>query len=269
MLGPCARGTAADKQLAHPIDRAYSRLYNFDFAGAHGILNEYIATHSSDPLGFAARAAALLFSELDRLMILETDFFTDNRRITEKKKLRPDLTLKQELLRAVNDAEKLAKSQLASEPQNHNALFALCLTRGILTDYTAFVEKRQFASLSYAKQSQRYAVRLLKADPTFYDAYLTTGMSEYLIANLPFFVRWFVRFDQVRGSRQQAVKNLELVAGSGRYLGPFAKTLLAVIHLREKRPLESERLLTELVRDYPENPLFRKELVKLSARGSR
>jgi hypothetical protein len=93
---------------------------------------------------------------------------------------------------------------------------------------------------------------------------MTAGLSEYMVGSLPFFVRWFVRFDNVQGSKEQGVKNLELVARDGHYLKPFAKILLGIIDLREKRPRDTEKLLEDLAHDYPSNPLFRKELAKLS-----
>ena len=95
---------------------------------------------------------------------------------------------------------------------------------------------------------------------------MTTGFSEYLVGSLPFFIRWFVRFDDVKGSKEQGIQNLQLVAQSGRYLKPFAKFLLAIAYLREKKPQESEKILASLAMEYPENPLIRKELGKLSAR---
>lgn len=92
----------------------------------------------------------------------------------------------------------------------------------------------------------------MKVDPTHHDAYLTAGVSEYLMGSMPFFVKWFVKFEQTQGSKVEAIKNLTLVAQKGRYLRPFAKVLLAVIHLREKRPLDAEILLGELNREYPD-----------------
>jgi hypothetical protein len=130
----------------------------------------------------------------------------------------------------------------------------------------AFVEKRQIASLSMAKKSNTYAQRLLKLDPKFYDAYLTTGVSEYMVGSLPFFVRWFVRFDNVDGSKQKGIDRLEMVAREGHFFRPFSKILLGIIALREKRPRDAQRLLTELSREYPGNPLFRKELSKVSSK---
>jgi hypothetical protein len=60
------------------------------------------------------------------------------------------------------------------------------------------------------------------------------------------------------------------VANHGRYYRPFAKILLSVIYLREKQPAQAEGLLAELARDFPENPLIRRELQKVRRQlGSR
>jgi len=42
--------------------------------------------------------------------------------------------------------------------------------------------------------------------------------------------------------------------------------LIGIIALREKRPQDAQKLLAELARDYPSNPLFRKELSKLNTK---
>jgi hypothetical protein len=76
-------------------------------------------------------------------------------------------------------------------------------------------------------------------------------------------VKWFVRFEEAEGNKALAVERLKLVVERGKYLGPFAKILLATIDLREKRPRQAEMRLAELNRDFPENPLFKKELEKL------
>jgi hypothetical protein len=140
------------------------------------------------------------------------------------------------------------------------------MNEGLTSDYMAFIEKRRIGSLSYAKQSQNFALMLMREDPSFVDAKLTSGISEYLIGSLPFFLKWFIKFPQVDGDKKKAVANLNSVATTGHYLGPFARILLAIVHLREKRPAESRKLLEGLVRDFPENHLLKAELAKLSKR---
>lgn len=251
-----------------PIDRAFERLYNFDFGGAHKILDGYIGAQPSDPLSYAVRGSALLFEELDRLQILESEFFADDKRIIDKKKLRPDPMIRDRFFQSVNEAQNRAKSVLSTAPTDANALFTMCLSSGLVADYTALVEKRQWSSFSHIKQSHEYAIKLIKTHPDFSDAYLTTGVTEYLVGSLPFFLRWFVRLDQIDGSKVTAAHNLERVAKSGRYLKAFSKILLSVVYLRDKKIPQTLVLLKELHRDYPENPLIRKELTKVAAQLS-
>jgi hypothetical protein len=246
------------------IEDALRCLYNFDFPAAHDTLNRYIVAHPQDPLPYAFRGSAYLFYELDRLGALESEFLTDDDRLVEKTPPQPDANVRKQFLQALDDAQKRAQTVLKSNPNDHDALFAMSVVSGVSTDYMALVEKRQMGSLSSAKRSNAYAQRLLKLDPKFYDAYLTAGFSEYMIGSLPFFIRWFVHFDNVDGNKQRGVQNLELVAREGHYLKPLAKVFLGIIDLREKKPQEARKLLAELAHDYPRNPLYRKELDKLN-----
>ena len=228
-------------------------------------LDRYIAAEPADPLGYGLRASAYLFQELIRLGVLEGEFFADDKRIIDKKKLKPDPEVRRKLFQAIDEAKSRAKAALAKNPDDQNALFTMAVTNGIITDYTALVEKRQISSLSTAKESNAYAQRLLKVNAQYYDAYLTTGFTEYLVGSLPFFVRWFVHFDDVKGNKNTGIQNLQIVAKSGHYLRPFARILLAIVYLREKKPLETQKMLTELAVEFPENALIRKELAKLNS----
>ena len=247
------------------IDAALERMYNQDYVAAHGILDRYSATRPQDPLPYAFQASAYLFYELDRLGILESEFLTDDKQIAEKKKkLDPDPVNREKFLRAVHEVEIRSDAALKIDPNDTQALFAMCIAQGVTTDYMAFVEKKQFSSLSPAKRSNGYAQQLLKLDPKFYDAYLTAGISEYMIGSLPFFIKWFIHFDNVDGSKATGVDRLRLVAREGHYFKPFSKIMLSIIGLRDKRPQEAQQWSTELARDYPENRLFRKELAKVN-----
>ena len=252
---------------ASPVDEAFRDLYNFHFQASHQVLDRYIAVHPQEPLPYAVRASAYLFYELDRLGILESEFLIDDKRIAKKDKaLAPDPQVRVRFIQALDDAQSRALAVLKAKPNDMDALFTMCIAQGVTTDYMAFIEKHQFRSLSPAERSNSYAQQLLKLDPHFYDAYLTAGLSEYLVGSLPFFVRWFVHFDNVNGSKEKGVKNLETVARDGHFLKPFGKILLGIINLREKKYKQAQSLLLELSRDYPENPLFRKELAKLNAK---
>jgi len=244
------------------VGQAFVRMYNFDFSAAQVILDKEIARDPQVPLPYTVKAAAHLFSELHRLKILQMDFFEDDDRVVDRRKLAPDPSVRAEIFRLIEVARERANLRLASHPGDRDALFSLCMSAGLVTDYAALVERRRFASLSLAKHTQVYALQLLALDPPYYDAHLTSGSAEYVVGSLYFFVRWFIRIDGIEGSKQKAIEHLTTVAERGKYYGPFARVLLAVIHLREKRPLEAEGLLAGLVTEFPENPLFLRELAR-------
>lgn len=267
---PLAAFEANASPLPPPVamDRAFERMYNFDFPGTHAILDGVERAEPSYPLAYSVRAAALLFSELYRMRILETEFFTDDERVTDKR-LKADPKARTELFRATGEARKRAGARLAAEPGDREAMLAMCMATGVESDYTILVEKRYFRSFSLSRESQAYAHKLLALDPPVYDAYLTLGSVEYVVGSLNFFFRLFVRFDQIKGSKEQGIENLKKVMAGGRYFPPFAKILLSVIYLRERQPENALSLLTDLTHSYPDNALLRNEAARVTRLAAR
>lgn len=256
---------APDSASPISLDAAMAQLYNFDFDGAHRVLDQWIADHPADPLGHALQAAAYMFAEFARLHILDAEFFQSDKRIADRHRLSYDPAVRARFYSELAQAKRLADRQLVKDPRDQDALFVEAISGGLLTDYASLVEKRGIASLSYAQESQAYAARLLRLNPGYTDAYLTSGFSDYLLGSLPFFVRWFVHFDDAQGDKREAIRRLQKVAAGGHYLKPFSKILLAIIYLRERQPAQAERLLAGLSSEYPRNPLLRGELTKVEA----
>jgi hypothetical protein len=247
------------------IDRAFGRLYNFDFPGALAILDEQAHTDPSNPLIYSVQAGTYLFMEMDRLKVLQFQFFLDNDNMVDGTAgLKPDPAVRARLFAALTAARARAQARLATSPRDVDALFAMCMAAGVETDYTALVENRTWRSLKLARETTKHADTLLALRPPFYDAYLNFGSLEYVVGSLPFFIRWFVHYDGVEGSKQRGIEQLKLTAHNGRYYGPFAKILLAVVSLREKKAAEAEKLLSGLAQEFPENELFKRELVRVS-----
>jgi hypothetical protein len=143
------------------------------------------------------------------------------------------------------------------------------MVAGIETDYTALVERRTWRSIKLAPVAIDPSRQLLARTPPFYDAYVTFGALEYIVGDLPFFIRWLVHYDGIEGNKRRGIEQLKLTARYGRYYGPFARVLLVVVSLREKKLVDAEQLLAGLVQDFPDNPVFRKELAIVSDRVRR
>jgi hypothetical protein len=256
---------AAPQLAPVSLDIGFHLLYDLDFAGAHQVFSSWQSQHPDDPLGPASDAAGLLFSEFNRLGVLESQFYASDDAFAARKKLSPDPAVRDRFNAALEETESRARAQLALNPKDRDALFAMTLSSGLKADYAALIEKRNLASLRYTREADAWAVQLLAVDPDCCDAHVATGFSKYIIGSMAAPVRWFLRLGGVTGNKTEGMAELRLTAEHGRYLAPFARILLAIAYVREKDPEHARQILTSLRDEFPGNPLFAREIARLAS----
>jgi len=238
-------------------------MYNLEFAGAHRTLSEWERTRPDDPLGPVSNAAAYLFAEFDRLRILQSEFFTDDDAFKHRAKLAPDPAARRAFDSEMEKAARIAGQILTRSPEDENALFASILNLGLRADYDALVDKRYLASLEDMKQGRGIAEKLLALDPGYGDANLAIGVENYSLSLKPAPLRWLLQLGGAQTGREVGLEKIRLTAEEGHYLKPYARLLLAVAALRDKKPEEAKRILLELTHEFPGNRLYSEELAKL------
>jgi len=257
---------AADVVTARPsLDTGFKLLYSLDFDRAHDFFSAWQREHPEDPMGHVCEAAGVLFSEFNRLGILEGQFYTNDKVFEARKKLLPDPAARDRFNAALERAEKMARAQVAKNPKDRDSLFALTLATGLRADYAALIEKRNLASLHYTKESTAWAQQLLAVDPQCYDAHLATGISRYIIGSMAAPVRWILRLGGISGDKRAGIEELRLTADRGQYLAPFARILLAIAYVREKDNGHAREVLASLRDEFPSNPLFAREIARLDS----
>jgi len=263
-LGAISYASTSSAMVYSPVlERGYQQMYDLNFAAAHQTFHDYQHAQPDDPMGYASNAAAYLFSEFDRLHILESDLFTDDSRFEHRSKTTPDSTVKAEFESELAKSDAAASRILAHNPDDANALFAQVLADGLRADYTALIENRNFASLAYMKSGRIVAEKLLTIDPSCYDAYLAVGIENYLLGVNAAPVRWLLRMSGAQTDKEAGIQRLRLTADKGHYLAPFARLLLAVAALRDKDRQTARVLLASLAKEFPNNQLYVTELARI------
>jgi hypothetical protein len=247
------------------LDRGFAGLYNLDFDGAQKDFGAWETEHPDDPVGPVSEAAGILFSEFDRLGVLESQFYENDDAFTDRPKLSADPRLRDHFHEAIQRAENLAHSRLAQDARDPDALFALTLSSGLQADYAALIEKKNLSSLHFTKEASARAQQLLAVCPDCYDALLATGFSKYIIGSMAAPVRWILRMGGLPADKQGGIADLQITAKHGHYLAPFARILLAMAYVREKDKPHAVELLAGLGREFPNNPLFPREIARLQA----
>lgn len=251
------------------LNRGFRRLYDLDFAGAQRDFEAWEKLNPGNPMGPASEAAGILFSEFNRLGVLDARFYEDNSVFAARKKYEADPGQRTRFQQELSRAEELAKSRLGHEPKDRDALLAMTLASGLRSDFAALIEKRNLASLHYTKEATMWANQLLAVDPTCYDAHLASGVSRYIIGSMAAPVRWLLRVGGMQGDKTGGIAELQTTADHGRLLAPFARILLAIAYVREKDTPRARELLEGLQREFPENGLFGRELARLDKIASR
>ena len=251
------------------LDRGFSRLYDLDFAGAQKEFESWEKLNPENPMGPASEAAGILFSEFNRLGVLEAQFYENDSIFNARKKYEADPGERARFEQQLSRAEDLAKSKLSRDARDRDALLAMTFANGLRSDFAALIEKRNLASLRYTKQATAWAGQLLAADPSCYDAHLAGGVSRYIIGSMAAPVRWMLRLGGVAGDKAGGIAELQTTAAQGHLLAPFARILLAIAYVREKELPRARELLLALQRDFPDNTLFGRELTRLDQNGSR
>ena len=246
------------------LETGFQLLYQLKPAEARAQFEIWQKSHPQGPLGYASEAASYLIEECYRQGLLTSEFFLDDKRFLGKTPLKPDPLLRAAFFAANKRAQEVAQLRLKTNPDNPNALFAMSMSLGMEADYTSLIDKRQLDSLKKIREADTYSKRLLNVAPDAADAYLGLGIANYIIGSLPGPKKFFLGFAGIHGDKKKGMEQLEIASKRGHYLRPFAKTLLALTALREKKPEVARTEFTELVAEFPGNPLFARELAKLT-----
>jgi len=253
-------GLAAGLPVQPLLDDGYRQMYNLDFPAAHGAFAEYEQANPGDAMAPVSDAVAYLFTEFDRLNILRSEYWLNDKSFFVIGKPVGDPVLKKRFEDALARGRQSAAATLKSSPDEASALLANTMVLGLHADYLALIDKKNLQALSEMKQSRNLADKLLALHPDVYDAYIAPGIENYLLSLKPPPIRWILRLAGAETDREAGLRKMRMTAEKGHYFLPYARLLLAIADLRDNNLVDAKEKLTWLAAEYPENRIFRDEL---------
>jgi hypothetical protein len=246
-----------------PLNDGYHALYNLDFAAAHAHFQQWMTAHPEDCLGSASDAAAYIFTEFDRLGVLDIELFADDGRFTSRTRPAIDPVLKQGFNDRVAQSERLADTSLQHNPKDGNAFYCKAVTSGMQADWASLIDRREYGAYKFSELASKYAKQALALNPTLYDANLAVGIENYMLSLKPAPIRWILGIAGAGTNKTEGVRLLKLTAEQGHYLAPFARLMLAVGELRDGRIQQGKAILVGLSQEFPQNTLYQRQIARL------
>lgn len=240
----------------------FNLLYQQKFTEARDTFRVWQSANPEEPFGEVAMAASYLFEELYRQGVLTSDFFLNEKKFLHGIDGKPDPVRMNNFREAVSRARVMAKRRLKTNPKEPEGLFALTLAAGMESDADAILEKKQLDGLKRMKEANEHAKQLLAVHPDAADAYVASGIANYIIGSLNPGYRFALWFGGIHGDKKLGMEQVNKTAENGRYLRPFAKIMLALAARREKKNVLAQKLLRELSEEFPTNDTFAAEYAK-------
>ena len=246
-----------------PLNDGYYALYNLDFNSAHAHFQQWTTAHPEDCLGPASDAAAYIFTEFDRLGVLDIELFSDDNRFESRKRPAIDPVLKQGFNDRIAQAERLADATLQRSPKDANAYYCKAVTSGMQADWASLIDRHEYGAYKFSELASKYAKQALTINPTLYDANLAVGIENYMLSLKPAPIRWILGMAGAGTNKTEGVRLLKLTAEQGHYLAPFARLMLAVGELRDGRVQQGKEILINLSKEFPKNTLYKRQIARL------
>jgi hypothetical protein len=244
------------------LSAGFDLLYRQRFAEAREAFASWESRNPQEPFGQVAIAAGYLFEELSRQGVLTSDFFLNEKKFLHGIEGSPDSERMNHFRDAIARASELARERQKTNPKDGEALLALTLAAGMESDAESILQKRHLAGLKSMKKANGYAKELLAQYPDATDAYVATGIANYVIGSQSGSTRFALWFGGIHGDKKLGMEQVARTVENGRYLRPFAKIILALAARREKQDTLAQRLFRELTKQYPDNEQFASEYAK-------
>ncbi len=259
----CGTGRSQIVDHSPGLDQGYFDMYNVNFSAAHQVFQQWLAQHPEDGLAAASDAAAYLFGEFDRLHIIDVELFADQSRFDSRSRLTPDPAVRKNFDDRTAQALRLADASLKRNPNDAQAFYVKTVVYGMQSDYALMIDRKDLAALSLTKQASGYAKQALSIQPDLYDAYLASGVENYMLSLKPAPVRWLLGVTGASTDKEEGIKLLQQTAAHGHYLAPFARMMLAVAALRDGNPQQARSILIALSKQFPGNTLYERQIARI------
>lgn len=169
----------------------------------------------------------------------------------------------------MTSAKTKALTLVNANRNDAHAKYYLGAVYSVLAAYEASTARKFWSALRNGSKGIDAHQQVLKLKPDYYDAYLSVGLYDYIIGNLPFPVKALIAMGGVRGNKERGIKQLNSIIEHNAENADDARVMLIGIYQNENKPEEALTILQDFTSRYPNNFLFRLEFASALAQQTR
>ena len=245
------------------VGSGYDHFYNLEFTEAIADFQKAIAQNPNDPELHNHLAQAIVFREMFRNGALESEMVSGNNAFLRRPKLNPSPETEKWFNDELAKAMQLSQAELAKNPNDADAMYALGIAYGLRSNYYWVVKKAWRDSLRDATEARKLHNRVAQLQPNNVDARLVEGLHDYIVGSLPWTWRTLGFLIGVHGDKEKGIQIVKDVAEHGSKDKLDAEVFLAALYRRENHPKLAVPLVQDLIQRFSRNYLLRLELSQM------
>ena len=216
-------------------------------------LQEKYPNHPGPPL---ARAVAIWLRELIEREDLDLERFISPGYFTRPSQEEMPKEDVEAFYEGIAKSQENAEKYLEAHPGDKEARYYLGSCHGALGVFAFTIERSYRKALKHGRETYRIQRKIVDEDPDFIDAYMTLGSYEYVVGNLPWYIKWFATLAGYHGTEVRGFEYVARAAREGYFVKDDARLLLMVMYVREDENNYALEMAQQLHRRYPENYMF-------------
>src|SRR5262245_40185792 len=222
-------------EIARLLRDGLNKMYRYDLQEADESFDEFVRRFPEHPIGYMHKAEVVWWRALrdNKNTILETAF-------------------EQYTNLAINKGNDLLK-------RNPNDFFALLYVAGAYgnrTRYHVYIHKSYYQAMRAGIKGYDFVGPAHELRPEYVDCLIGTGAYNYFAGSIPALMKLFSWMFTQGGDKAKGIEQLELAAQKGEFGQIAAKMVLLAVYYNEKQFENYQRLISELIEQFPTNPVF-------------
>jgi tetratricopeptide (TPR) repeat protein len=236
--------------------KGFDYVYSLDYDEARSAfqsLRQQYPQHPGPPLYLAL---TLWQHELFRRQDLRLDRFVAPESFIQAAQRPMAAEDRNAFLEYIRESQASSLAILKGKPGNRDARYFLGAAHGALAAFALTIDHDKREAIRQGMKAYQYHREIFNEQPDYYDAYVTMGLYEYVVANLPWYVKWIAQIAGYKGTEERGFQYLRLAATKSEFVSVNARNILVVLCLREKLYDEALENAQFVHRRYPRNFLL-------------
>jgi tetratricopeptide (TPR) repeat protein len=269
VVNPLLAQSLKTPEFLERTTKGFDYVYSLDYEEAqHAFQNlrRQYPQHPGPPLYLAL---TLWQHELFRRQEWQLDRFVAPQSFMQATQAQMSAEDRNAFFKYIGESQAACQAILKQNASDRDARYFLGATHGALAAFAVTIDHDKREAFRQGRKAYRYHLEIVEEQPDYYDAYVTIGLYEYIVANLPWYMKWIAQIAGYQGTEERAFKYLRLAATKSQFTSVNAQNVLVVLCLREKFYDEALENAQSLHRRYPRNFLLHINVAQILAEMKR